>query len=290
VTTVAPVTHDGQPAMSPLLIPRPYRVIDKISEAEDIVTLHVVPVDGSLPQFSPAQVSMLGAFGFGEAAISISTATHNRDHHGYTIRRAGPISGALVDTRVGGTITVRGPFGTPWPMEDITTDQLLIVGGGLGIAPLRAAIESAVGRRNEFDRIVVAYGAKAPDVLLYGHDLDRWSQNGAEVALIVDRGDDEWTGPVGVVPDLFGKDRPVDLDWANTSVFICGPDVMMHFAATALVRLGVTTDHIWLTLERNMQCGNALCGHCQLGPFIVCRDGPVVNYQDIAPFQRVDQL
>lgn len=295
--TCEPVTLSGNlvassdlPDISPLLVPRPYRVINKVEEAEDIVSLHVVPLEGSLPHFRPAQVGMVGAFGIGEAAISISSATDNRHYHAYTIRRAGPISGALVDTAVGGTITVRGPFGTPWPIENVTTGQLLIVGGGLGIAPLRAVIEQAIGHQNPFDRLVVAYGAKTPELLVYREDLDRWNEDGAEVALIVDGADDRWTGPTGVVPDLLGEDRAVDLDWADVSAFICGPDVMMHFAATALVNLGVPRGRIWLTLERNMQCGNALCGHCQLGPFIVCRDGPVVNYAAIAPFQRVDEL
>lgn len=266
----------------------PYRVLDKVQEVEDIVSLHVAPVEGPLPEFLPAQVSMLGSFGVGEAAISISSATTS--HHGYTIARAGPISGALIDTAVGGTITVRGPFGKPWPMDKIDTKQLLIIGGGLGIAPLRAAIEQAIGQRERFDRLVVAYGAKAPERLVYRQELDRWNRDGAEVALIVDEGHNGWSGPVGVVPDLLGDDRPVNLDWTDTTAFICGPEVMMHFAATALSRLGMPTERIWLTMERNMQCGNALCGHCQLGPFIICRDGPVVNYQDIAPFQLVQEL
>lgn len=278
------------PSLSPLLIPRPYRVIDKLEEAEEIVTLKVVPIDGALPEFRPAQVSMLGAFGIGEAAISISSPTTERGHHAYTIRRAGPISGALVDTPVGGTITVRGPFGTPWPIDAVESGHLLIVGGGLGIAPLRAVIEEAVDRQDELGRVVVAYGAKTPASLVYRDDLRRWGQDGAEVALIVDGADDGWQGRVGVVPDLFGPSQGVDLDWQDTTAFVCGPDIMMHFAAAALVRLGVQPERVWLTLERNMQCGNALCGHCQLGPVIVCRDGPVVNYQEIAPFHQISQL
>ena len=275
---------------SPLLVPRPYRVIDKIPEAEDIFTILVHPIDGELPAFRPAQVSMLGAFGVGEAAISISSATSILDHHAYTIRRAGPISGALVDTAIGGVITVRGPFGEPWPMESITTGQLAIIGGGLGIAPLRAAIHEAIDQGDRFDRFALVYGAKTPDTLLFRDDIEQWGRTGAEVSLIVDEGDSAWDGPVGMVPTLLGRDGGVHLDWADTTAFICGPDVMMHFVAQELMELGVPAEQIWLTLERNMQCGNALCGHCQLGPFIVCRDGPVVHYPDIARFHWVREL
>lgn len=282
------------PPMSPLLVPRPHRVVDKIDEVPDIVSLHVVPVDGGpLPAFRPAQVGMLGAFGVGEAAISISSAVTTTDHHAYTIRRAGPISGALVDTPIGGTITVRGPFGRPWPIDEVTTNSLVIVGGGLGIAPLRAVIHEAVARLagpDRFDRVAVVYGAKRPDLLVYRQDLDRWRAAGAEVALIVDRGDEHWGGPVGVVPYLLGHRDGVELDWADTTASVCGPDIMMRYAAAALGRLGVPDERIWLTLERNMQCGNALCGHCQLGPFIVCRDGPVACYDTIDRFHRIADL
>ena len=279
-------------AIDPLLVPRPHRVVDRIDEVADITTLHVVPVDDRpVPAFRPAQVGMLGAFGVGEAAISVSSAVTCTDHHAYTIRRAGPISGALVDTPVGGIITVRGPFGRPWPIDEVSTGTLVIIGGGLGIAPLRAAIHEAVDRIPEL-RVAVVYGAKRPELLVYRDDLERWRAAGAEVALIVDEAPPTsgWSGPVGVVPDLLGSPDGVELDWADTTAFVCGPDVMMHFAAAALGRLGVPDAHIWLTLERNMQCGNALCGHCQLGPFIVCRDGPVARYDQIARFHRVREL
>lgn len=275
--------------ISPLLVPLPYRVVDRVDEGPGIVTLHVVPVDGTLPDFAPAQVSMLGAFGVGEATISISSSTDNVDYHAYTIRDAGPISKALVETAIGGLITIRGPFGNAWPLPDVTTRQLLIVGGGLGIAPLRALIHDAIAQKDRFDRLVLAYGAKTPDDLVYRNDLDAWAKSDMEVALTVDAADDDWSGSVGVVPALLGPDG-VELDWSDTTAFVCGPDVMMHFTAAALQGFGVDASRIWLTLERNMQCGNALCGHCQLGPFIVCRDGPVTNYAEIGPFHRVKEL
>ena len=286
-TSTTPLERSSR---SDLLIPRPYRVVEKIDEIPEVITLHVVPVAGPLPQFSPAQVSMLGAFGVGEAAISISSPVSNRDYHAYTIRRAGPISGALVETPIGGVITVRGPFGNMWPLDSVATSQLLVIGGGLGIAPLRALIQAAVDEGGQFDRLTVVYGAKDPDVLVFEADLERWRNNGVEVSLIVDEGNKNWDGAVGVVPDLLQSDHGVELNWTDTTAFICGPDVMMHFSALRLVELGVPENRIWFTMERNMQCGNALCGHCQLGPFIVCRDGPVVNYATIRPFHRVPEM
>lgn len=277
-------------AISPLLVPRPYRVVDKVEEVQDITSLHVVPVEGRLPSFEPAQVSMVGAFGVGEAAISISSATDNRSLHAYTIRNAGPITAALVNTPIGGTVTIRGPFGRSWPVEEVATRQLLIVGGGLGIAPLRAVIDEAIHRADHIDRVTLVYGAKTPDLLVYREDLRRWEREGAEVDLIVDDGNEAWDGPVGVVPDRLEGDDGVDLDWADTTAFVCGPDVMMHFTAAALLRLGLPDGRIWLTMERNMQCGNGLCGHCQLGPFIICRDGPVINYSAIGRFHGVAEL
>lgn len=281
--------------ISPLLVPRPYEVIDKTDEGSGVFTLRVTPVEGALPLFGPAQVSMLGAFGVGEAAISISSTVGATDHHEYTIRRAGPISNALVDCPIGGQITVRGPFGNTWPIAESDTSHHLVVAGGLGIAPLRAALDQLVNQIDRFDRLALIYGAKTPDDLLFREDLNRWETKGLDVDLTVDAGDDSWDGSVGLVTELLRSSLEetspgVTLDWADTTAFVCGPDVMMHFTALRLIDLGVTPDRIWLTLERNMQCGNGLCGHCQLGPVLVCRDGPVANYADIGPFHRVKEL
>ncbi len=234
------VSSPSHEQISSLLVPRPYRVLDKVTEGSDVVTVHLAPVEGALPGFLPAQVSMLGAFGVGEAAISISSSSEETDHHAYTIRRAGAITNALIDTPVGGVITVRGPFGNHWPLHDLDTDQLLIAAGGLGIAPLRSLIHDAV-RTTGLDRLAVVYGAKTPADLIYRADLEQWADDGAEVALTVDVGDDEWTDSVGVVPDMLGADG-VELDWSNTTAFVCGPDVMMHFTALKLIDLGVPAE------------------------------------------------
>ncbi len=274
---------------SALLVPTPYRVIGKVTELADTVTLYVSPIDGPLPTFRPAQVSMLGVFGIGEAAISISQSTPTT--HGYTIRRAGAISNALVDTPIGGTITVRGPFGNEWPIDDTSTGDLLILAGGLGIAPLRAVIDAAANRIGQFRRVVLVYGSKHPGHVMYRADLQRWAQCGIDVRVTVDdsSSDPAWSEGVGVVPSFLG-DGHIDLDWQDTTTFVCGPDLMMHFTAQRLLELGVPDDRVWFSVERNMQCGNALCGHCQMGPFLVCRDGPVASYADIGRFHRVPGL
>lgn len=288
MTTARPTTPAAiQP--SALLVPTPYRVEAKVAQLDNTATLFLAPIEGDLPSFEPAQVSMLGAFGVGEAAISIS---HGADTtHGYTIHRAGAITNALVDTPVGGVVTVRGPFGRPWPLGDVAGRDLLFVAGGLGLAPLRAAIEIAAAHLAGDQRIALVYGAKRPDQMLFGADLDSWADHGVQVRTTVDDigTDQTWQGSVGVAPALLGGDG-VQLDWAHTASFVCGPDVMMHFTARRLLELGVPADQIWLSVERNMQCGNALCGHCQLGPFIVCRDGPVVTYAEIGTFHQVPQL
>ncbi|MBT8240907.1 MAG: FAD/NAD(P)-binding protein [Acidimicrobiia bacterium] len=275
-------------ALSDLLIPRPYLVADKTPAGRDTWTLNLVPTEGELPEFLPAQCSMLGAFGVGEAAISISSPMWDRTHHGYTIRDAGPITSALVETPVGGVITVRGPFGTPWPLNRLKGSTLLVVAGGLGLAPLRAAIEAASD--GGLDRVIVFLGAKEPSEILYRESFERWERGGAEVHVTIDTAIPGWDGPIGLVTDLIDGSTGVQLDWTDTTAFVCGPDVMMHFTAEKLVEVGMSTSDIWITLERNMQCGHGLCGHCQLGPVIVCRDGPVVNYRDIEPFHWIPEL
>ncbi len=274
--------------LSPLLIPRPFVVAAKALVSPETWTLDLVPVEGALPDFLPAQCSMLGAFGVGEAAISISSPMSVRTHHEYTIRNAGPITAALVGTPVGGVVTVRGPFGEPWPLDDVATSSLLVMAGGLGLAPLRAAIAAGVERH--FDRLVVLLGARNPEEILYRKDLEWWRNAGAEVHVILDSASDGWHGPTGLVTDLAGGPTGVQMDWKDTTAFVCGPDVMMHFTAKRLAELGMPSSRIWLTLERNMQCGNALCGHCQLGPVIVCRDGPVVKYERIERFHWIKEL
>ncbi len=274
-------------------VPRVHRVVDRIDEGADTVTLVLEPVDGVAPAFEPAQISMLGAFGIGEAAISISSAPTDEGARAYTVRRAGPITRALTVTDIGGIITVRGPLGRPWPLEQITTRDVVVLAGGLGMAPLRSAVEVLAGTGDRFRRRVLVQGARNPDGLLYRRDHERWAEAGIETHTIVDdpAGDaadtPRWSGAVGMVTDLFDE---LGLDGPDTTALVCGPDPMMRATARRLVELGVEPSRIWLTLERNMQCGTGVCGHCQLGPVLVCRHGPVMSWAEIGPFHGVRGL
>lgn len=279
------------PVVDSLQMPRPFRVAARTVETHDVTTVHVVPADGGrLPLFRPAQFAMLGAFGIGEAAISYSSTTDDVTKHSFTIRAAGPITSALTGTAVGGVITVRGPFGRPWPIDDLSGGTLVVVGGGLGIAPLRAVIHEALRRRDDFDEVVLLFGARSPRDLVYRDELATWSTAGADIATIVDTGDSGWEGPTGLVTDLLRGAIVDRIDWPAASAFVCGPEEMMRHVSAALTELGMAPSTIWLTLERNMQCGTGLCGHCQLGPLIVCRDGPVVPLERLGRTLEVSEL
>jgi NAD(P)H-flavin reductase len=282
---IAPAASTLDPP-DPLLAPRIHEVLDVVAEIPDVVTLRAAPVDGAPPRFLPAQVSMVGAFGIGEAAISISSSVTETSFHDYTIRRAGAITGALTALRPGDQFWTRGPFGSVWDLE-LDGRDVVIVAGGLGLAPLRSAVYAVLDRRATLGRARLIVGARSSRHLLYARQYDEWRGRGLEVVATVDRPESSWNGAVGFAPQVVSE---LDLDAGNTSALICGPDVMMRLTADTLVDRGVAAEHIQLTLERNMQCGVGLCGHCQLGPVIVCRDGPVVRYPAVRAALRVQEL
>ena len=274
------------PAPDPLLVPHVHRVIEVIPEIADVVTLRVAPVDGRPAEFLPAQIGMVGAFGIGEAAISISSPQSERGHHDYTIRRAGAITGALTALEPGDALWVRGPFGRPW---DLSLDgrDIVVAAGGIGLAPLRSAVHAIIAERVRFGKVTVVVGARSSAGLLYHREYDDWRAAGLDVVATIDRDEPGWLGSVGFVPAIVAE---LDVDPDATSALVCGPDVMMRLTAGALAERGVTADRVQVTLERNMQCGNGLCGHCQLGGVLVCRDGPVLPYSAVADPIAVEEL
>ncbi len=288
----APVDHAGavgSAPVDPLLVPQIHEVLAIRDEIPGVVTLRVAPVGEPPRPFLPAQIGMVGAFGVGEAAISISSPVTDLDAHEYTIRRAGAITTALTRLRPGDQLWVRGPFGTPWDL-DLDGRQVVIAAGGLGLAPLRAAVHEIIRHRDRYDQVVAVIGGRSPELLLYADEYADWRSRGIRVAATIDRAAAGWRGRVGFVPDVVADVcDELDLDPATTSALACGPDVMMRLVAERLVARGVPSHQVQLTLERNMQCGNGLCGHCQLGGLIVCRDGPVVRYPDIAASLAVDE-
>jgi NAD(P)H-flavin reductase len=265
-------------------VPVPYRVAGRRVETADTVTLDRVAGERPLPVFRPGQFAMLTAYGIGEVPISVSGGESR--HLTHTLRAVGAVTAALHAAVPGDVVGVRGPFGTTWDVGSARGHDVLIVAGGIGLAPLRPVVEAVLAERHEFGRVAVLTGARTPADLLYHDDLKRWGDV-VQVGVIVDRPADGWTGHVGLVTTLIPQAR---VDPAGTVAFVCGPEVMMRFVAQALVARGVPAPAVRVSLERTMRCGVGWCGHCQLGPLLLCRDGPVLRYDQIEPLLRVREL
>ena len=260
------------------LTPLRYRVVGKRRETEDTVTLSLLPLDGPIAMTKPGQFNMLTAFGVGEVAISISNDPAADEPLEHTIRAVGAVSSALCQTPPGGAVGVRGPFGTDWGVADLGQSDAIVVAGGIGLAPLRGAIRALLERRRPTGKshlLSVVVGARNPSQLLFEEEMLAWQRAGAHLQVTVDTARPGWSGPVGVVTDQLAR-APVD--FATAAALVCGPEVMIRYTARTLFDLGMPRDHIRISLERNMQCGVGLCGHCQLGPWLICRDGPVFTY------------
>ena len=267
-------------------------VIDSITpEVEGVSTYGLRFADPAVAEayrFRPGQFNMLYLPGVGESAISLSADPASRNTWSHTIRVAGNVTGTLARLGVGGSLGVRGPFGSSWPMEEAEGHDLILVAGGIGLPPLRPVIYEVLARREMFRSVWVLYGARTPDTLLYAREYDAWRSAGIEMQPTVDRAAPGWHGPVGVVPLLL--DRLALRDPARTLVWICGPEVMLKFTVKSALSRGIPEANLRLSMERNMQCAIGLCGHCQLGPEFVCRDGPVFSWSRMAPFINVEGL
>jgi NAD(P)H-flavin reductase len=259
------------------LIPAPFRVVDRRRDTVDTWTLELEPGIA----FQPGQFTMLSAGGAGEVPISISGDTTG-ERLVHTVRAVGLATEAICATGPGRVLGVRGPFGIPWPTAAVEGADVVIVAGGIGLAPLRPAILHVLAHAGRYGRIHVLYGARSPDQLLYPEQLADW---GAEV--IVDTADSDWTGSVGVVTKLIDR---AAFDPGSAVAMLCGPEVMMRFAVPALAARGVESERVYVSLERNMQCGIGQCGHCQLGPTLICRDGPVYRWSDVERWLGVAEL
>jgi NAD(P)H-flavin reductase len=271
--------------------PAVFHVSDRAQEAPGVVTIALENEDGPLFSFQPGQFNMLTAFGVGEVPISISSSP-GAGPLLHTVREVGPVTRALCQAPVGARVGVRGPFGTDWGLANFAQADAVIVGGGIGLAPLRGAIEAlieSVGLPNGPRRVVVLAGARQPDQLIFKEDLAAWARAGAEVAITVDVAEEGWVGNVGVVTALVPQ---ATFDPRRAMALVCGPEVMMRFTVQALIQRGVLPMSIRLrvSLERNMQCGTGLCGHCQLGPYILCRGGPVVTYPEASRLLQEAEL
>jgi len=261
-------------------VPRLYRVTSVIRELADTVSLELRSADGSLNSLEAGQFNMLYTFGVGEAAISVSGDPSQRDRVVHTVRAVGAVSRAITALQAGATLGVRGPFGRGWPVGFTQQHDLVIVAGGLGLAPLRPMIYRVLQRRDRYRRVVILIGMRNPEEILYRPEIERWrSRLDIELEVTVDRAEGVWRGHVGVVPALIPR---LGLEPASTVAMVCGPEVMMRFAANALRDAGIPAERIFLSMERNMKCALGLCGHCQFGPAFVCKDGPVMPLSRIA--------
>jgi NAD(P)H-flavin reductase len=277
------VTSPPAEASAPFAPPRVMRIAARRRETHDTVSLDV---EDPATRYAPGQFNMLYAFGQGEVPISISAVSNGVVTH--TVRSVGRVTEALAGLRAGAALGVRGPFGRGWPVAELRGKDVVVVAGGLGLAPLRPAVHELLAHRADYGRLVLLYGARTPIDLLFTREFERWrGRFDIEAMVTVDAADRSWRGEVGVVTKLFGR-LTVDTDQA--AALVCGPEIMMRFAAAGLVDAGLDEASIWLSMERNMHCGAGVCGHCQLGPFLLCRDGPVMPLSRLAPLLRVKEL
>jgi NAD(P)H-flavin reductase len=266
------------------MVPTPLRVTRRERETHDTWTLELVPANGAgLPGYAPGQFGMLYAFGAGEVPISISALPLV-----HTVRAVGAATTAICALEEGEIVGARGPFGTAWPVAEAEGRDVVVVAGGIGLAPLRPVVHQLIEQRERYGNVVVLYGGRAPAELLYTREVAGWrSRFDVEVGVTVDRGDADWRGRVGVVTTLIPR---AGFDPANALAMVCGPEVMMRFAVAALRERGVAADSIFVSLERSMKCAIGLCGHCQLGPAFMCKDGPVFRWDAVEPLLKVREL
>ncbi|MCA1780691.1 MAG: FAD/NAD(P)-binding protein [Dermatophilaceae bacterium] len=271
----------AEPRLDDAMVPRLFRVQRTRRDTRDTFTLELAPVEGGPLRFEAGQFTMLHAWGVGEVPISISGDPTVDGLLEHTIRNVGSVTRALVATGRGDVIGVRGPFGTGWEVERGEGGDAVFIAGGIGLAPLRPALLQVAAHRGRYNRVLLLYGARTPEDILFAPDLARWQDEcDIEVAVTVDNGPHDWRGRVGFVTQLVPR---AGFDPSHTTAYVCGPEVMMRSCALALRDRGVRADRLRLSMERNMKCGVGLCGHCQLRELFLCVDGPVLGFDQLEP-------
>ena len=272
------------------MLPFPAKITEIATEAYAIATYHLVFEDENLRQtyrFQPGQFNMIYLPGIGEVPISISSDPAAPETLGHTIRYAGNVTRALSRFQAGDVVGLRGPYGSAWPLDRLHGQDLCIVTGGIGLAPLRPVIYAVMRRRADFGRVILLYGARTPADRLYTAEFEAWQDHDIQIHSTVDRADERWRGQVGVVPMLFYHIR---LDPHRTTVLTCGPEIMIRFVIYEALARRVPKERIYVSLERNMKCAIGFCGHCQFGPTFICKEGPVLSYAQIEPFFGVEDF
>jgi NAD(P)H-flavin reductase len=265
-------------------------ITEIVREAPNVSTIWLKFQDPTLRDgyhFKAGQFNMVLVPGLGEAAISISSDIEEAGRIGHTIRSVGNVTSTISRMNVGDVLGIRGPFGSWWPVEEWTGKDIVIAAGGIGLPPMRPVLYYVMKHRHEFGKVIVLYGARTPNDLQFSREYKSWQEKDIELQVTVDRGDDSWQGRVGVVPILFYNTR---VDPRNTVILTCGPEIMIRFVIFEALARRVPPERIYVSLERNMKCGLGSCGHCQLGPFFVCKDGPIFSFDKLQPYVNVEEF
>jgi NAD(P)H-flavin reductase len=269
------------------MVPHIARVRRRRRDGPQVWTLDIEPQETTAP-FAPGQFNMLTAFGVGEVPVSLSGDPLERDHLLHTIRAVGPVSTALTRLIPGDEVGFRGPFGAGWPTAEAVARDIVIVAGGLGLAPLRPALYRLLAERSLYGKIVLLYGTRGPAEILFRRELESWRRRlDIDIVVTVDHADADWHGHVGVVTTLIAR---AAFDPSRALAMVCGPEVMMRFAIAALRDAKLADNAIYLSMERNMKCAIGLCGHCQFGTVFVCRDGPVFRYDRVRTLLALKEI
>jgi NAD(P)H-flavin reductase len=265
------------------MVPTAFCIQRMRRETYDTFTVELETEDGAaVPPFSAGQFNMLYVFGVGEVPVSISGDPANTKQFVHTIRRVGTVTHAMGKLKRNDLLGVRGPFGSHWPTEEAEGNDVLIVTGGIGLAPLRPVIYHLLSNRGKYGRILLLYGARTPDDILFKRELEKWrGRFDLYIDVTVDIAAADWHGNVGIVTTLIPR---AQFDPVNTVAWICGPEVMMRYTIQEILKRGVATPNIFISMERNMKCAIGLCGHCQFGPTFICKEGPVLRYDQIQHF------
>jgi NAD(P)H-flavin reductase len=271
----------ASPQIADPMTPRRFRIEGMRRETFDTFTLDLTPSDaGDRMAFSPGQFNMVYVFGVGEVPISISSDPRKCPSIQHTTRAVGSVTRGMERLKKGAVVGVRGPFGSHWPVEEARGQDIVVVAGGIGLAPLRPVLYHLLAHRDEYRRIALLYGTRSPEDILYRRELERWrGKLDLDIHVSVDRASGDWRGTVGVVTQLIAR---AAFDAPRAVAMVCGPEVMMRFTVMELERRGLAMDKIYVSMERNMKCAVGFCGHCQYGPTFICKDGPVFRFDRIA--------
>jgi sulfhydrogenase subunit gamma (sulfur reductase) len=274
--------------MSNPYLPHAVEVATRTEDSPDIFTVGLRFTDEAVKRayrFAPGQFNMLYLFGGGEVPISIVSDPEAPELIHHTIRAVGRVTEAMARLEVGDKLGLRGAFGTGWPMERARGQDLIMVTGGLGCAPTTSAIEYVMQRRAAYGRVAILHGVKKPEDMIYSDRFEGWARApDTQVLLAAQEADSRWSGKIGLVTRLLDD---VDPGMIKGMALMCGPEVMMRAVAEELLKRGMAIDDVYVSMERNMQCGLGHCGNCQIGRYFACKDGPVFPYAAMRQFMHV---